>query len=246
MKRVYGGLLLAALGVFMILLPYHIEMSGLVSAGYGFLLVADWFVEQRAWKPVWRTLIRWIGIVVSLILIVGMSIIGLGGRSQWNQIKDADYAVVLGAQTHGDRPSRTLRERLDVALRFLQENPNAIVIVSGGQGSDEIMPESAVMARYLEDNDADMERVYLEDQAHNTRENLQYSTEIAESLGIDAKKVVIITSEFHMRRAKYIAGTLGIEAVGVSSQTTPGILAFHYTLREVFAFVKAWAVAGVS
>ena len=47
--------------------------------------------------------------------------------------EDVPFVVVLGAQTHGDRPSRTLRERLDLAAEYLEAHPAARVIVSGGQ-----------------------------------------------------------------------------------------------------------------
>lgn len=246
MKRIWAGLGLIGVGAVLALLPYHIGMTGLVFAGYGVLCLADWLFEKKRWKRGWRTMVKALGIAVFVLLAAGMSIIGLNGRSQWDRAKTAGYAVVLGAQIHADQPSRTLRERLDMGLRFLEENEDAALIVSGGQGNDEIMTEGSVMYAYLERKGADMSRVYCEEQAHNTRENLQYSAEIAEGLGIDPGNPVIITSEFHLCRAKYIAKTLGMEASGIGSRTTPGILMLNYTLREVFAFVKAWFVAGVS
>lgn len=246
MKRVFFGIGLIAFGVFLALLPYHIAMTGICFAGYGVLCIADWFFEKRQWRHGWRTALRVIGIAVLVVLAVGMSLIGFQGRSQWEAAKTADYAVVLGAQIHGEQPSRTLRERLDIALKFLQENTAAVVVVSGGQGSDESVTEASVMYAYLKRNGADLSRVYQEDRAHNTRENLKNAAEIAQALGINTEKPVIITSKFHMCRAKYIAKTLGMDAVGISSETTPFILMLNYELREVFAFVKAWAVACVS
>ncbi len=245
MKRVWIGSLLIAAGVVLALLPLHILMTGLCLIGYGVLCLADWYFERRNWKRGWRVLVWAIGAAVFAALAVGMSLIGLQGRSQWEEARRADYAVVLGAQIHGDRPSRTLRERLDAALQLMEINPQITVIVSGGQGSDEIVTEASVMYAYLEAQGADMSRVYLEERAHNTRENLQYSAAVAARLGIAPEHPVIVTSEFHLCRAKYIAGTLGMDASGVASRTTPWLLMLNYELREVFAFVKAWFVAAL-
>ena len=146
----------------------------------------------------------------------------------------------------GDQPSRTLRERLDAALEFLQRAPDAIVIVSGGQGTDECLTEAEVMYSYLKKNGADISRVFIENRAADTRENLKFSEEIAKEQGVDSLHPVIITSEFHLCRAKYIARTLGMEPCGLVSATKPGILMVNYLLREVFAFVKAWFTAALS
>ena len=121
---------------------------------------------------------------------------------------------MLGAQVQGDGPSLTLKKRLDRALLFMQENPDKTVIVSGGQGPDEAHTEASVMAAYLIAHGADALRVIEEDRASNTRENLLFSAQLAEARGLDTSRVLIITSDFHMCRAKYIARTLGMEPYG--------------------------------
>ena len=86
---------------------------------------------------------------------------------------------------------------------------------------------------------ADASQILEEPQASNTRENLLFSAKLAEEAGFDTSRVLIVTSDFHMCRAKYIARTLGMEPYGLSSGTWPWILKLNYTLREVFAFCKA-------
>ena len=95
------------------------------------------------------------------------------------------------------------------------------------------------MAQYLLARGAQPAQVIEEDQASNTRENLLFSAALAEARGIDTSRVLIVTSDFHMCRAKYIAKTLGMEPYGLTSRTWPWILKLNYTLREVFAFCKA-------
>ena len=139
----------------------------------------------------------------------------------------------------GDQPSLTLKKRLDLALEYLTEHPQASVVVSGGQGADEAYTEAYVMAKYLTARGVDESRVLLEEQASDTRENLEFSRTLAQAHGMRTDRVLIITSDFHLCRAKYLAKKLGMEPYGLASRTSPEVLRVNYLLREVFAFVKA-------
>lgn len=244
MIRWIFGLILMGLGVWLLVLPLPTAMSGLCLFGFGFLFVAHWFVEKRKWKKGWRIAIWSVGVGVFASLSIAIAAITFQGKSQWEQARQGNYAVVMGSQIWGDRPSLILQQRLDASLQFMRENPHAIVIVTGGQGADEIMPEAEVMEDYLLTHGGDASRIFVEDQAKNTRENLIFSAEIAESQGLDAQYPVIITSEFHMARSKYIARSLDMIPFGVSSKTNPFHTKVNALVREVFAFIKAWAVAG--
>ena len=172
---------------------------------------------------------------VSMAVIFGaMGYISVQGKdSAMTPDETPDFIVVLGAQVQGDGPSLTLKKRLDKALEFLQAHPDRTVIVSGGQGPDEAHTEASVMAQYLLAHGADASQILEEPQA-------SFSAKLAEEAGFDTSRVLIVTSDFHMCRAKYIARTLGMEPYGLSSGTWPWILKLNYTLREVFAFFKAW------
>lgn len=246
MKRIILAAVLTVLAVFCWFHPYGFQMTALCLVGYAVLLAADVLGQRKGFGRRWRKMLIGIGVAVFVLLAAGMTAIGLGGQSQWDTARQSDYAVVLGAQIWGDQPSPTLQRRLNVGLTYLEENPSGILIVSGGQGPDEAYTEAAVMAEYLRQQGADMDRVIQEDQASDTRENLLNSAAIAESMGLDAAHPTVITSEYHLCRAKYIAKTLGLESSGLASPTTPVILRLNYQLREVFAFVKAWAVAVTS
>lgn len=234
-------LILIGLGIVFLLLPYHVEFTGYVMILLGIgIAVCSWLL---------RTGVKWaFRILVALMILCvvwltgSVGIIGLYGNFDAS-LPDQQYAVILGAQIHGDQPSRTLRERLDTGLKFISENPDTVVILSGGQGADEIMPESQVMYNYLESHGADMTRVYQESRSTNTRENLKFSGDLAESLGLDRTKVTIITSEFHLARAEYIAESLGMAASGVGAKTEALFLRLNYYVRESFSFVKAFVEA---
>ena len=246
MKRLIFAAVLTVLAAVCWFHPYGFQMTALCLLGYAVLLAADVLGQRKGLGRRWRKMLIGIGAAVFVLLAAGMTLIGLDGRSQCEEARQSDYAVVLGAQIWGDAPSPTLQRRLDVGLAYLEENPTALLIVSGGQGSDEAHTEAAVMAEYLRQRGADMTRVYQETRASDTRENLRFSADMARELGLDAANVTVITSEYHLCRAKVIARSLGREPSGLGSPTTPLLLRLNYQLREVFGMAEAWWVAATS
>ena len=213
---------IALLGAVCLALPLHIGMTGVCLLLLAAVLLALRILRKKDAPRVWSR------VLIALTAVSMAVIFGAMG-----------YISVLGAQVQGDGPSLTLKKRLDKALEFLQAHPDRTVIVSGGQGPDEAHTEASVMAQYLLAHGADASQILEEPQASNTRENLLFSAKLADEAGFDTSRVLIVSSDFHMCRAKYIAKTLGMEPYGLSSGTWPWILKLNYTLREVFAFCKA-------
>ena len=232
--------LIALAGAVCLALPLHIGMTGVCLLLLAAVLLALRILKKKDAPRVWSRILIGLTAASMAVIFGAMGYIAVQGRDSSMQEADVpDFIVVLGAQVQGDGPSLTLRKRLDRTLEFLQEHPDKTVIVSGGQGADEAHTEASVMAQYLLARGAQPAQVIEEDQASNTRENLLFSAALAEACGIDTSRVLIVTSDFHMCRAKYIARTLGMEPYGLTSSTWPWILKLNYTLREVFAFCKA-------
>ena len=83
---------------------------------------------------------------------------------------DADAVIVLGAAVHGDRVTWVLSNRLDTAADWLAAHPDAVCVVSGGQGDGESVTEASAMQKYLvERKGVDPARILVEDKAENTR-----------------------------------------------------------------------------
>ena len=146
---------------------------------------------------------------------------------------DADYLIVLGAAVHGDTPSLSLVERLEAAKDYLIKHPDTVVIVSGGQGSGENVSEARAMYEWLCANGIDPVRIIMEDKASSTYENLKFSREIINELSDDAT-IAVVSSEYHLCRAKLIAKTLGMEIHTVAAQTTYFTVMLNYFIREAF------------
>lgn len=131
---------------------------------------------------------------------------------------DADVAIVLGCAVKGGRPSATLACRLDKAYGLWARHPGMRLIVSGGISDPSEQSEAAVMATHLADAGIPIEQVFLEERALNTEENLAYSLALIERM--DAMSgIVLVTSDYHMWRARTIARSHGIEAIPCAAAT---------------------------
>lgn len=142
---------------------------------------------------------------VSFIMIEGLILIE-GSKVATNSV---DYVIILGARLYGDTPSPALLERLKIAKDYLIKNKDVKVVVSGGQGEDEYIPEAQAMANYLIDKGIDEERIIIEDKSTSTFENLQYSLDnIRELNDKEDLEVLLVTNKYHIFRTKFLAKDL--------------------------------------
>ena len=149
--------------------------------------------------------------------------------------------VVLGCRVYGERASLMLRERLDAAVAYLEENPDAKCVVSGGQGPGENISEAECMYRYLMNKGIDSSRIYKEDQSTSTEENLEFSMEVIKANDLN-EEIAIVSNEFHVYRAYRYAGDSGLEA-GCIPARTAGWLFPTYYIRELYAIVLEWFIS---
>lgn len=153
-------------------------------------------------------------------------------------------AVILGCAVHGKNPSLMLKRRLDAALHYLEENPSANAILSGGKGSGEDISEAQCMFDYLTANGISKDRLYLEDRSKNTKENIQYSKEILQDIQ-KSSDIVIITNEFHQYRAGILARNEGLNVYSINGKTVSYLLPTYY-IRELYAILNQWITTELS
>lgn len=152
---------------------------------------------------------------------------------------NADYVIVLGAKVNGTRPSRVLRQRLDKAIEYAEQNSDSEIIVTGGKGTDEDISEAEAMKNYLVKKGISGNRIIIENKAADTGENLEYSKDI---IGDTDKSIVIVTSDFHMCRAVKIAEQAGFTRIsGLPARTDAGLVPNYY-IREAFGIIKYFAL----
>lgn len=154
--------------------------------------------------------------------------------------------IVLGAGVNGETPSLTLRTRIDAAAAYLEEHPDVPVILSGGQGPGEAITEAECMRRALVRRGVDESRLYPEERSTSTQENLRYSRAILEELGVDpARRVAIVTSDFHLCRARLMWGgdTAAVPA-HLPSALYFQCLTVNYFIREAFGLAAYFVYGG--
>ena len=145
-----------------------------------------------------------------------------------------DYAVVLGAGVNGSVPSMALQERIDAAYAYLLRCPEAVCILSGGQGGGEDITEAECMFRELTALGISPQRLWKEEQATSTRENIRFSLAlIEEKTGVRPAQIGLISSEYHLHRAKMLAKQEQVEALGIPAGTAWAALRYNYYLREI-------------
>ena len=159
--------------------------------------------------------------------------------------RDADYIIVLGAAVKGETPSLAMRERVDAAVDFLRGHPDCKAVLSGGQGRGEKITEAEAMRRLIVAQGISADRLILERKSTSTRENLAYSFEAIRADGGDPAASAVVSSEYHIYRAKMIARSLGVEVGAVPATTTHVDVRVNYFLREAFA-VTYQAVFGTN
>lgn len=183
-------------------------------------------------------------VFISLFLIGLISFVVVEGEiisnSRPDSVVEADYVIILGAGVNGEQLSWTLWERMQKGLDYLEKYPNVKVVVSGGQGPGEGIPEAEAMKRFLVEHGIADERILKEERSTSTMENFRFSKEIlAQQPDFqDSERVAVITNDFHLFRSKILAQRNGLIPVGIPSPT-PWYLVPNVYLREYFAVVKS-------
>jgi uncharacterized SAM-binding protein YcdF (DUF218 family) len=120
-------------------------------------------------------------------------------------------------------------------------HPKCILVLSGGQGEGEDLSEAEAMYGYLYGRGIRANRFILEDKSENTVENIRNSLSLIRRWEADTpreEKVAIVTSNFHIFRAKHIAEKLGQEDVITVASSADPILVLHLWVREGLAVLK--------
>jgi len=163
--------------------------------------------------------------VLSLLAIYSLS--AMLNLFHLKKKRNADYIVVLGAGIRGDQVTPLLAARIEKGIELLRYNPNAVLILSGGQGSGEDIPESRAMAAYAVDKGVDTEKIIMEQKSTSTQENLQFSRELMRK---QKPGIIIVTTAYHVFRALILARQQGIKCAGFGAKTK-----WYFTLN---AFIR--------
>lgn len=177
-------------------------------------------------------------IIIAIILIAILGINLYVKMSTKNQIideidyaglSDVDCIIILGAGVWGNKPSSMLEDRLLEGIKLYQANVSDKIIMSGDHGREEY-DEVNIMKKYAIEKGIPSENIFMDHAGFSTYESIYRARDI-----FKANKVVIVTQEYHLYRALYIANQLGMEAYGVGADPRKYVGATYRELREILA-----------
>lgn len=156
--------------------------------------------------------------------------------SEYDSLNDVDCILVLGAGVYDGKPSPMLKDRLDTAVMLFNKGVSEKIVMSGDH-MNESHDEVNVMKTYAVEEGINSSDIFMDHAGISTYDSIYRVKNI-----FKAKKVVIVTQEYHLYRALYIAKELGVDAYGVSADTIRYNGQFMRDVREILArdkdFVK--------
>ena len=184
--------------------------------------------------PILFSLLILLAVVLLAFVITGAVILGASEADEG----EFQYLLVLGTVVDGDKPSPMLSDRIRGAYDYLTAHPDVICIVSGGKGDDVNLSEAECMYNELVEMGIAPERILMEDRATSTVENFRFSlTLIEEETGIRPETLGVLSSEFHLFRARMFAREEGVTPIAIPARTSDVATFASYFLREI---VMVW------
>lgn len=150
-------------------------------------------------------------------------------EGEWSSLDDVDCILVLGAGVWGDRPSPMLEDRLLEGIKLYKNNVSPKIMMTGDHGTKEY-DEVNVMKAFAIENGVPSGDIFMDHAGFSTYESIYRARDV-----FAAKKIIIVTQEYHLYRALYIANELGIEAYGAPSDPRQYVGALYRELREILA-----------
>jgi len=143
-----------------------------------------------------------------------------------SSIPAREVALVLGAAAYPSRLSDILQDRVDTAIDLYNSGKAKTLLMSGSSS------EVEKMADYAKKKGVKAEDLKTDPEGLNTLASVQNAAKGSQS-------IVIVTQNFHLPRAVFMARHLGMDAIGASADRHEYLKIFDFEKRELFASTKA-------
>ena len=177
-------------------------------------------------------------IVVAVLIVALLAMLVTGSLILFRGFGSKDpftYLIVLGAKVEGAEPSPLLNDRINAAAKYMEENPHVIAIATGYRAEEAEISEAQCIYNGLTERGISPDRILMDDHATSTRENFQHALQLLEKeLGRVPRNIGVLSSEFHLLRAKMIAKDHGIDAITIAAHTSDSKAFMTYFIREIF------------
>ncbi len=245
---ILGGVFAALFMVFLLpILGYVLNIgniAGMIFCAFMMALLFGHKAVQKIAHSLWQNVFGRLAVIAAAALfaagIVYVSFLtALIINADSTPPEEDSVVIVLGCQVRGDTPSLMLMQRINAAADYLNENPSAVCIVSGGKGDDEQISEAECMYSVLTKMGIGGDRIFIEDRSTNTAENIAFSKEIIEKNGL-SHNTAIVTDVFHEYRASRIVRSAGLGFGSVPAQCSWYLVPTFY-VREMIAITAVFA-----
>ena len=193
-------------------------------------------MKKRLWS--WIKALFFLGLALLVLLLAVNFYVRGSTKSRIMTVEQAvaegdyDCVLVLGCQVRDGVPSLMLRDRLDRGLELYGAGAAPKLLMSGDHGQTEY-DEVNTMKAYAVERGAASGDVFMDHAGFSTYESLYRARDV-----FQARRVLIVTQEYHLYRALYIARALGLDAWGVSADGGSYRGQTYRELREIAARIK--------
>lgn len=186
-----------------------------------------------------------IGIIACAFMINCVDEKGVKNIISFEEISDneVDAIIVLGAGVNEDgSPCQMLEDRLKTAIAIYNKlDKKCKILLSGDHGQDNYN-EVKTMKKYILDNLSISESdIFMDHAGFSTYDTMYRAKDIFE-----VNKAIVITNEYHLPRALYLAQKKNIEALGVASDLREYSGIDYYKFRERFSQIKAFLMSNIT
>ena len=153
-------------------------------------------------------------LIVTIIFVFGINLLvvyttknQIVKGSKYSITYQADCIVVLGAGVWNGSPSPMLEDRLKEGIDLYKHGVARKILMSGDHSTEEY-DEVNVMKKYAIEHGIPSEDIFMDHAGVSTYDSIYRAKEI-----FNLKNIVIVTQEYHLYRALFIANQLGINAL---------------------------------
>ena len=148
------------------------------------------------------------------------------------KLEDVDCILILGCRVYSNEPSVMLRDRVMQGVELYNLGASETLFMTG-DSRDRYYDETGVMSRLAEENGVPTENIVTDRYGLSTYDSIFRAAKV-----YGYKKVIIVTQEYHLTRALYIAKQFGMNAYGVASDTREYKDQLKRDVREIAARSK--------
>lgn len=231
---VSGGAITAVEGFFALTSIVHFWLIFALCVGLLMLLYGLFFKSITRHAPKWLRICFFGALTAAAACCLALFLYGSRDNATYRE----DAVIVLGASVLSETPTAALVSRLDAAVRYSELNKSALIVVSGGQGDYEDIPESLAMKRYLVSRGVSPDRILMESESSNTAENLLFTKKLLDARLDPGYSIAVATNDYHILRACLAAGRAGFTSATHICGPTPWNAVLPDYFRECAALAK--------